>query len=91
MPAPAANSALSSEPAALIRPFMPELDTLRGIAVLGVLLLHAFFWQYAGYSFGPFAKAFLFQNIAHLRFGKIECAHQPKAASFENKRRKFFL
>ena len=59
MPAPAANSALSSEPAALIRPFMPELDTLRGIAVLGVLLLHAFFWQYAGYSFGPLAKAFL--------------------------------
>ena len=38
---------------------MPELDTLRGIAVLGVLLLHAFFWQYAGYSFGPFARAFL--------------------------------
>jgi peptidoglycan/LPS O-acetylase OafA/YrhL len=59
MPAPAANSAISSEPAALIRPFMPELDTLRGIAVLGVLLLHAFFWQYAGYSFGSLAKAFL--------------------------------
>lgn len=31
---------------------MPELDTLRGLAVLGVMCLHAFFWQYASYSFG---------------------------------------
>jgi len=59
MPPAPAIVARSSEPAALVRPFMPELDTLRGIAVLGVLLLHAFFWQYAGYSFGPFARAFL--------------------------------
>lgn len=36
---------------ALIRPRMPELDTLRGIAVLGVLFLHGFFWQYSGLHF----------------------------------------
>jgi peptidoglycan/LPS O-acetylase OafA/YrhL len=55
-PAPTAPS----QPAAgIIRPFMPELDTLRGIAVFGVLLLHAFFWQYAGFSFGRWARAFL--------------------------------
>lgn len=30
---------------------MPELDTLRGIAVLGVFLLHGFFWQYGGFHF----------------------------------------
>jgi peptidoglycan/LPS O-acetylase OafA/YrhL len=38
---------------------MPELDTVRGIAVLGVVLLHAFYWQYAGLSFGPWARRFL--------------------------------
>jgi peptidoglycan/LPS O-acetylase OafA/YrhL len=44
---------------ALIRPFMPELDTLRGIAVLGVVLLHGFYWQYAAFSFGPRARRFM--------------------------------
>jgi peptidoglycan/LPS O-acetylase OafA/YrhL len=38
---------------------MPELDTVRGIAVLGVVLLHAFNWQYAGLSFGPWARRFM--------------------------------
>ena len=38
---------------------MPELDTLRGIAVLGVLFLHGFYWQFAGLSFGRVARAFL--------------------------------
>lgn len=35
----------------LLRPHMPELDTLRGIAVLGVFLLHGFFWQYGNFHF----------------------------------------
>jgi peptidoglycan/LPS O-acetylase OafA/YrhL len=43
----------------LIRPVMPELDTIRGIAVLGVLLLHAFSWQYAGFHFGALARTLL--------------------------------
>jgi peptidoglycan/LPS O-acetylase OafA/YrhL len=38
---------------------MPELDTLRGIAVLGVLFLHAFYWPYGGFWFGRWARAFL--------------------------------
>lgn len=43
----------------LIRPAMPELDTIRGMAVLGVLLLHAFSWQYAGLHFGALARKVL--------------------------------
>lgn len=43
----------------LLRPVMPELDTLRGVAILGVVLLHGFFWQYSGYHFGKTARAFL--------------------------------
>jgi len=49
----------TSPPDPLIRPFMPELDMLRGIAVLGVMLLHAFYWSYAGMSFGPWARRFV--------------------------------
>ncbi len=51
------RSAAVSE--SLIRPVMPELDTIRGVAVLGVLLLHAFAWQYAGLHFGVWARRFL--------------------------------
>jgi peptidoglycan/LPS O-acetylase OafA/YrhL len=43
----------------LIRPVMPELDAIRGIAVIAVLLLHAFSWQYAGLHFGVLARIFL--------------------------------
>jgi peptidoglycan/LPS O-acetylase OafA/YrhL len=43
----------------LIRPVMPELDTIRGIAILAVLLLHAFAWQYGTLHFGPLANRFL--------------------------------
>jgi len=53
------NSEPLTAPAPLIRPFMPELDTLRGIAVLGVVLLHGFFWQYSGLSFGRPARVLL--------------------------------
>jgi peptidoglycan/LPS O-acetylase OafA/YrhL len=49
----------TEKPAALIRPVMPELDTVRGIAVLGVLLLHAFSWRYGGFHFGPLGRVFL--------------------------------
>jgi peptidoglycan/LPS O-acetylase OafA/YrhL len=43
----------------LLRPFMPELDTLRGIAVSAVLLVHAFSWQYSSLWFGKWAGRFL--------------------------------
>jgi peptidoglycan/LPS O-acetylase OafA/YrhL len=32
----------------ILRPYMPELETVRGIACLSVLFLHAFAWQYSG-------------------------------------------
>ena len=54
-PVRAAN--VASEP--LVRPFMPELDSLRGIAVLGVLFLHGFAWEYGGIRFAPPALFFL--------------------------------
>lgn len=38
---------------------MSELDTLRGIAVLGVLFLHGFEWQYGGLRFGRAARLFI--------------------------------
>jgi peptidoglycan/LPS O-acetylase OafA/YrhL len=38
---------------------MPELDCIRGLAVLGVLFLHGFEWQYGGFHFGQAARAFL--------------------------------
>src|SRR5450631_200622 len=54
------SSETADSPAAgLIRPFMPELDTLRGIAVIGVVLLHGFSWQYSGMSFSPWARRFM--------------------------------
>lgn len=38
---------------------MPELDSVRGIAVTGVLLLHAFYWQYGSAQFSGTARLFL--------------------------------
>jgi len=43
----------------LIRPVMPELDAIRGIAVLGVLFLHGFWWRYGGLHFGALARKVL--------------------------------
>jgi peptidoglycan/LPS O-acetylase OafA/YrhL len=43
----------------LLRPFMPELDTLRGIAVLAVVFLHGFYWRYGSSSFGPWIGMFM--------------------------------
>lgn len=38
---------------------MPELEVLRGVAVLGVLLLHGFSWQYSPLSFGKWGGAMI--------------------------------
>jgi len=35
---------------------MPELDALRGVAILGVLFLHGFFWQYSSLHFSRAAR-----------------------------------
>ena len=43
----------------LIRPVMPELDSLRGLAILSVLFLHGFFWQYSGLHFTGWPRIFL--------------------------------
>jgi len=51
----------------LLRPFMPELDTLRGIAVLGVLLHHGFYWRYGSSAFAPWVRPFM----SATRFGWI--------------------
>lgn len=59
MSLPGTGASDSESGAGFLRPFMPELDTLRGIAVLGVLFLHGFYWQYAHLSFGRLARTFL--------------------------------
>lgn len=51
------ESELFPEP--LIRRFMPELDMLRGIAVLGVLFLHGFSWRYGDLHFTGPARVFI--------------------------------
>ena len=38
---------------------MPELDSLRGIAILGVLFLHGFFWPYSRLHFTGWSRKFL--------------------------------
>jgi peptidoglycan/LPS O-acetylase OafA/YrhL len=38
---------------------MPELDTLRGIAILGVVFLHGFNWPFSGLHFGRWGTLFL--------------------------------
>lgn len=38
---------------------MPELDSLRGVAIIGVIFLHGFYWQYSKLHFGKMAGLFL--------------------------------
>jgi peptidoglycan/LPS O-acetylase OafA/YrhL len=45
------NRSLAKPSVTLLRTHMPELDTLRGVAILGVLFLHGFYWQYSGFRF----------------------------------------
>ena len=47
-------------PQPLVRRFMPELDVLRGIAVLGVLLFHGFRAEYGDWAFTGVRKIFVF-------------------------------
>ena len=49
----------SAKPDPLIRPVMPELDSVRGIAITGVLLLHAFYWQYSSFQFSGLPRLFM--------------------------------
>jgi peptidoglycan/LPS O-acetylase OafA/YrhL len=53
------ESTLGGACEALLRPVMPELDTLRGVAILGVLFLHGFFWPYSGLHFGRWGRLWL--------------------------------
>ena len=54
------ESPLTPSPAQnLLRPVMSELDTLRGIAILGVLFLHGFSWQYSSLHFSRPARLFM--------------------------------
>ena len=48
-----------STPHKLIRPSMPELDVLRGVAVLLVLFFHGFGFQYDGARLSRFARYFV--------------------------------
>src|SRR5450631_2462129 len=50
---------LPAKPDPLIRPVMSELDSVRGIAIIGELLLHGFYWQYSGFHFSGLPRLFL--------------------------------
>lgn len=48
-----------AHPSNLVRPVMPELDSVRGIAILSVLFLHGFYWPYSRVHFGRAAHFFV--------------------------------
>jgi|SRR5947209_12757957 len=43
----------------LVRSVMPELDSVRGLAILGVVFLHAFYWPYSRLHFSRPAHIFI--------------------------------
>jgi peptidoglycan/LPS O-acetylase OafA/YrhL len=49
----------SSTPDPIIRPVMPELDSIRGLAILGVLFYHGFYWHIDISRFPSTARIFL--------------------------------
>lgn len=54
---------LSAKPDPLIRPVMPELDSVRGIAVTGVVLLHAFYVPYASSQLSSLPRLFVHATL----------------------------
>ena len=48
-----------SQPARLVRSVMPELDSVRGIAILGVVFLHGFYFPYSSLRFNGPAHIFI--------------------------------
>src|SRR6266852_2646380 len=56
---PAEPAHLSSPAASLFRSHMPELDTLRGLAILGVLLYHGLYWARDLSPFSPIQRRIL--------------------------------
>jgi peptidoglycan/LPS O-acetylase OafA/YrhL len=52
-------ASLPANPDPLLRPVMPELDSVRGIAVMGVVLLHAFYWQYSSFNLSGLPRLFV--------------------------------
>jgi peptidoglycan/LPS O-acetylase OafA/YrhL len=53
------ESSLSRQTGALLRPEMPELDAIRGIAVLGVLFYHGLYWGLDLSQFSKFERTLL--------------------------------
>ncbi|HET7105626.1 MAG TPA: acyltransferase [Candidatus Acidoferrum sp.] len=43
----------------LLRSHMPELDTIRGLAILGVILYHGFYWAHDLTAYTPWQRIFL--------------------------------